>query len=53
MGFVCFQEHQESSKLPSYSPMGFSAGSVIRPWEREEQKEEASEPGLGSALTTT
>lgn len=25
-GFVCFQEHQESSELPSYSPMGFSAG---------------------------
>lgn len=50
-GFVGFQEHRESSPLPSpYSSMVSQLGSVIRPWEREgQQKEEASEPGLAQA----
>lgn len=54
-GFVCFQEHQESCPLPPpHTPQWVSQlRSVIRPWEREvQEKEETSEPGLGSGLTS-
>lgn len=52
--FAYFQKHQKSSPFPYPHPQRVSRlGSMIRPSNREwQKKEEASELGLGSGLTS-